>query len=106
MFKLVKTTQAHKVYLVSEGVVLHDTRGARTSQQSIIDATLEALNEEGSLSKQLDERLPGEGLMLQTQHLHHVKVASINPDFYVSSKAKLSPDQTRGIVTKFLKRKK
>lgn len=105
IYKLVKTSAPHKVYLVDD-LVMHDTRGVNVSRQAMADAALEAFGEEGSLGKQLRDRRPGEGLMLQTTNLKHYIVASINKNFAVSSKEHLTPEVTRKIVKEFLTNEK
>lgn len=107
--KLVKTSAAHRVFLVNETTVVHDLRAqveesglAALNKQQISDATLEALGLPGSLGKQLEDRAAGQGdsggLVLQTTNLHHSHVASVSTGIFVSSTEQLDAEETRRLA--------
>lgn len=100
-FELVKTSAPHRVYVVDGGAaVVHDTRKVNVSRQNIVDAALEAFKMTGSLGEQLGN---GEGLMLQTEHLDHYVMASIDRDIAISSRSPMGKAKTRSITNAFLK---
>lgn len=103
-FNQVETKAPHGVFLINEhkGFVLHDTRGVRVSKQQVIDSTLEALRLEGSIAAQMQE----EGFALQSEHLNHYIVESVDSDLCISTKETATSETTRSIAKAFVSKER
>lgn len=78
--------------------MLHDTRGVSITKQQVIDSTIEALKLQGSIADQMQE----EGFLLQSDHLNHYIMETVDSDLCISSKDPIMPETTRSIAQAFL----
>ena len=97
----VKTSAPHVVYRIGD-LVLHDTRRVHVNMDMIKDAALEAFGLPGSLGQQLQKGRV-RGVRLQQDLLSHYVIASIDPNFCVSSMKEETSLTTRTCLNNFLK---